>query len=158
MKMSKFLMIPLGILPLLALSSCKDEAAKMGKGFQLPEGNIEHGQSAFVALKCHQCHTIAGVELPKLEPSPVFSLELEGEVRKVKSYGELVTAIIQPQHIISPDYLAKIDATEREGTISPMPSMNDQMTVTQMTNIVTFLHSHYVKVPTPGVNYPNYAP
>src|SRR6478672_1622991 len=105
---------------LLALTSCEDRAAKLGKGFRLPEGNVERGQAAFVAMDCNRCHTVAGIALPKPQLPSKISYELGGEVRRVKTYGELVTAIIQPQHVVAPDYLAKLHETERNGATSPM--------------------------------------
>lgn len=143
---------------MLMMVSCKDNTAKMAKGFRLPEGDIERGKAAFLQMKCHQCHSVAGVVLPNSDsPSPI-SLELGGVVRKVKTYGELVTSIIQPQHIVSPEYIAKLGDGAKQGAISPMPSFNDTMTVTQLTDIVTFLHSHYQQAPPSGVTYPYYAP
>jgi mono/diheme cytochrome c family protein len=130
----------------------------MGRGFRLPEGDVERGKTAFIELNCHHCHTVAGLELPKPEIPAGVSFELGGVVRTVKSYGQLVTAITQPQHIVSADYLARIEKARRDGTASPMPSFNEQMTVSQLTDIVTFLHSHYRKAPPPGMNYPQYMP
>lgn len=109
-----------------------------------------------MSLQCQQCHTVAGMELPKPESPSAVQFELGGEVRKVKTYGELVTAIIQPQHIVSPEYLEKMIG--KQDAASPMPSFNDTMTVTQLTDIVTFLHAHYQKAPPPGVKYPYYLP
>jgi L-cysteine S-thiosulfotransferase len=153
-----FIIAPL-LLPLfLALHSCKDPAEKMAKGFRLPDGNIEKGQAAFIEMKCHQCHTVAGVNLPIPDVPSKIGYVLGGEVRKVRSYGELVTSIIQPQHILAPEYLEKLEKEKREGAITPMPAFNDRMTVKQLTNIVTFLHSHYQKAPPPGANYPVYMP
>ena len=158
MKTPRFVIIPLLSSLLLMIFSCRDNAAKMAKGFRLPEGDMERGKAAFLQLKCHQCHSVAGVVLPNSDsPSPI-SLELGGVVRKVKTYGELVTSIIQPQHIVSPEYLAKLGDGTKTGAISPMPSFNDTMTVTQLTDIVTFLHAHYQKEPPAGVTYPYYAP
>jgi mono/diheme cytochrome c family protein len=130
----------------------------MGKGFRLPEGDMERGKTAFLELNCHQCHSVAGVSLPKSDVPAGIAYELGGEVRLVKSYGQLVTAIIQPQHIVSTKYLALIEKSRREGIVSPMPSYNGQMTVSQLTDIVTFLHSHYQKAPPPGITYPYYFP
>lgn len=142
----------------LAVSSCKSQEARMAKGFRLPEGNTERGQAAFLQMKCHQCHTVAEVVLPNPDsPSPIM-LELGGVVRKAKTYGELVTAIIQSPHIVSTEYLAKLGEGKEPGASAPMPSFNDTMTVAQMIDIVTFLHEHYQKAPPPGVNYPYYAP
>jgi sulfur-oxidizing protein SoxX len=158
MKPPRFITFLLAPVLLVALVSCKDNAAKMAKGFRLPEGDVERGKAAFVQLKCNQCHPVAGLDLPQPEtPSPV-SYELGGVVRKVKTYGELVTAIIQPQHIVSPEYLEKLGVKEGATAATPMPSFNDTMTVTQLTDIVTFLHAHYQKAPPPDVNYPYYAP
>lgn len=146
----------LGIL--MVLTSCQDRAAKLGKGFRLPEGNVELGQAAFVAMECNHCHTVAGVVLPKPATPSKISYELGGEVRRVKTYGELVTAIIQPQHVIAPGYLAKLSEGERKDAVSPMPSFNDRLTVRKLTDIVTFLHSRYQLIAPPGVRYPEYIP
>lgn len=139
-------------------SSCRDSAARMNEGFRLPEGDESRGKAAFVELKCHQCHTVAGMELPKPDGTASISYELGGEVRIVKSYGELVTAIIQPQHVVSARYVQQLEESQRKGVVSPMPDYNARMTVAQLTDIVTFLHAHYQKKPPTGVNYPYYLP
>ena len=138
-------------------SSCKDRPARMGKGFRLPEGSEEKGRLAFQQLNCHHCHAVAGVDLPRPTAAPEVQFELGGEVRRVKSYGELVTAIIQPQHGLAPTYLARTK-TDSVQSPSPMPSFNDAMSVTQLTDIVTFLHSRYHRAAPPGSVYPYYIP
>ncbi|MEY5013286.1 MAG: hypothetical protein RLY69_1001 [Verrucomicrobiota bacterium] len=138
-------------------SSCKDSAARMGKGLRLPEGSAENGRLAFQQLNCHHCHAIADVDLPKPTAAPEVQFELGGEVRRVKSYGELVTAIIQPQHGVAPAYFGRTKPDSKEN-LSPMPSFNDAMSVTQLIDIVTFLHSHYRKSAPPGSVYPYYIP
>ena len=138
-------------------SSCKDSPAHMGKGFRLPEGNEEKGRVAFQQLNCHHCHAVAEVDLPKPIAAPEVQFELGGEVRRVKSYGELVTAIIQPQHGIAPAYFGRTKPESIQSP-SPMPSFNDAMSVTQLTDIVTFLHSRYRKAAPPGSVYPHYIP
>lgn len=130
----------------------------MGRGFRLPDGDPERGKTAFVALDCHQCHRVVGVTLPEPVSPPPVEFTLGGEVRRVKSYGELVTAIIQPQHIVSPEYLAKLPTEQRKEASSPMPPANDRMTVTQLQDVVTFLHDHYQKAAPAGTTYPYYAP
>lgn len=146
----------------LVLTSCggKEERldVKKNKGFRLPEGDAERGKEAFVRLNCHQCHSVEGVDLPEAADKSGIRFALGGEVGKVKSYGELVTAIIQPQHVISADFLATLDEAERDGAASPMPDFNDSMTVRQMTDLVVFLDAHYKKhVPTYDHDfYPHY--
>ena len=142
----------------LPLFSCRDSAARMGRGFRLPEGDEGRGKAAFVELKCHQCHTVAGMELPKPDGPVSISYELGGEVRIVKSYGELVTAIIQPQHVVSAKYVRQLEESQRKEAASPMPDYNARMTVAQLADIVTFLHARYQKAPPKGVNYPYYLP
>lgn len=133
----------------LFLNSCGDKKerleAKKNQGFRLPGGDEERGREAFIRLNCHQCHDVEGANLPEVEEQSGVRYALGGEVVKVKSYGELVTAIIQPQHVVSPDYLATIEGAEREGFKSPMPDYNETMTVRQMTDLVVFLHAHYKK-------------
>ena len=158
MKSPRSIVVSLFVSSLLLIPACRDSAGKLGKGFRLPEGNAERGQVAFLEMKCHQCHTVAGVILPNPESPPALVLELGGEVRKVKSYGELVTSITQPQHIVSPEYLQKLGMKPNGTPASPMPSFNDQMTVTRLADIVTYLHGHYQKAPPPGRIYPYYLP
>lgn len=126
-----------------ALVSCGDQDARMGKGFRLPEGDQKRGSTAFTELKCHRCHTVEGVTLPDPQDQSGVQFSLGGEVRVVKTYGQLVTAIIQPQHVVSPEYLATLKKEERESAVSPMANYNDIMTVRQLTDLVTFLHTHY---------------
>ena len=158
MKTNRLILIPILLPSVLILASCQDQAEKMGKGFRLPAGSEEKGKTAFVAMGCNQCHTVAGVELAKPAAPSAVAFELGGAVRQVKSYGELVTSIIQPQHVVSQDYLEKLKKEQREGAKSPMPDFNERLTVTQLTDIVTFLHSTYQKAPPPGANYPVYMP
>lgn len=153
----KFSLITALLAILASGSSCKDRPARMGKGFRLPEGNEENGRQAFQQLKCNHCHSVAGVDLPKPTAALEAQFELGGEVRRVKSYGELVTAIIQPQHGIAPAYFGRTKPDSGQNP-SPMPSFNDTMSVTQLTDIVTFLHSNYRKAAPPGSVYPYYMP
>ena len=124
-----------------------DQGPNTGRGLRLPEGDISSGQQSFVALGCHHCHGITGVELPSSDPRErVLMIELGGEVIRVKTYGELVTSIVNPQHIIDQKYLNAWPAEGRGDVQSPMPSFNTGMTVEQLINIVTFLDSHYERV------------
>lgn len=118
-----------------------------GKGLYLPKGDIEKGRQAFIDMKCYRCHTVAGVELPAVEHETTIALELGGEVVRVKSYGELVTSIVNPTHVVSRKYLDSLGELAKEGKIeSPMPVFNDKMTVSQLINLVAFLDSRYQKM------------
>ena len=65
---------------------------------------------------------------------------LGGEVMKVKTYGELVTAIIHPSHKLSP--LLEKEWME-QAKLSPMGSFNRVMTVEQMIDLVAYLQPKY---------------
>lgn len=141
---------------LLSLAACEPERTS-GQGMVLPLGDIESGKASFVNLGCIQCHSVAGVEPLEYESETVPLLLLGGKVRKVKTYGELVTSVVNPEHIISPAYLQKLEVSENEGEVStPMPSFNDEMTVAQLIDLVTYLDSNYEKLLPDYVSHHSY--
>lgn len=115
------------------------------KGFSLPEGDETRGRDAFLYMHCHECHFIEGLDLPPVPLADPPFVELGGEVTRVKTYGELVTAIINPSHKLAPGY--PLDEVSVEGE-SIMPVYNGFMTVQELIDIVMFLQPHYeVQVP-----------
>lgn len=118
-----------------------DRSPKSGKGFACPEGDAARGKTAFVELKCYTCHRVDqadGIPPPVVEPNLVVLLG--GEVARVRTYGDLVTSIIPPSYSISEQVTGP---RKWEMKKSPMPVVNDRMTVQQMVDIVTFLQPHY---------------
>jgi cytochrome c2 len=109
-------------------------------GFRLPDGDAAAGRAAFVDLQCHACHEIDGIELPTPAQSGPLRIELGGEVSKVKTYGELVTSVINPSHKLAWDYPPEQVA---RGGESLMRVDNEVMTVQQLIDLVAFLQSHY---------------
>jgi hypothetical protein len=113
-------------------------------GFPIEEGDIDAGRQAFIDHQCHACHSIAGVRLPALAGAAGVMLELGGETIFVRSYAELVTSIINPDHVVSEEYR---DRQLLEGALpleSPMPMPHiDNMTVRQLIDLVAFLDSRY---------------
>ena len=126
----------------VALTGCYPEP-KSGKGLHLPEGNVENGKAAFLALKCHECHRVDGVEFPAPVLTVATNVVLGGKVTRIQSYGELVTSVINPSHGLAEGF---DKAQARGARLSPMPEFNDTMTVSQMIDLVTFLQSRYEKV------------
>lgn len=147
----KFATIVMTLL-LFATSGCVPDP-KSGEGFSLPEGDRQRGQETFAQLQCHACHTVAGVDFEKLEDLSEPIIALGGETPRVRTYGDLVTSIINPSHRFALGYAeGEIKADGQ----SKMRIYNDEMTVTQLTDLVTFLQSHYnVKAyqPTPYMPY-----
>jgi mono/diheme cytochrome c family protein len=139
------LVVIVGIFALFALAACYEDG-KPVKGFVLPEGDIAQGEQVFVDFNCHGCHTIPNLEFPKTDFEPPFIMEIGGEVYRVKNYGELMTAVVNPDHIISPKYKAMLERADREAIISPMPYYGEQMTVAELIDLVEFLHAQYAEL------------
>jgi len=123
----------------VALFTGCDRNVRMGKGFVFPEGDAGRGKQAFTDLECYNCHRVEGVfDLPAPTASPEKVLVLGGKVAQLRTYGDLVTAIIHPKYELSDKWPGRANAGE-----SPMRVSNETMTVTQLLDIVTFLHPKY---------------
>jgi mono/diheme cytochrome c family protein len=139
MKMTRKTALIVVLAALAALSGC--EADRMSeKGFSLPEGNALAGKEAFVYMHCHECHSIAGEDLPAIAGAEPPFVELGGKVTRVKTYGELVTAIINPSHKLAKGY--PVEEVSEDGH-SKMPLYNGYMTVQELIDIVAYLQPHY---------------
>jgi sulfur-oxidizing protein SoxX len=123
-----------------ALGCAPNTNTKSGRGFQMPSGDAERGKTAFVQLKCNSCHRVDGVELPAPAGTPALVVTLGGEVSHLRTYGDLVTAIIHPSRDISEKM--PIEPGKPIST-SPMKEVNREMTVAQLIDIVTFLEPRY---------------
>ena len=137
--------IALLLVAVAILSSCDQEARMSQQGFRLPEGDADAGRATFLYMQCHQCHTIDGEQLPEIPGMDPPYVELGGKVSRVKTYGELITAIINPSHKLARGYAKEVVADNGE---SHMFIYNSHMTVQELIDIVMFLQPKYdVKVP-----------
>jgi sulfur-oxidizing protein SoxX len=144
MRFVKHLLILSSLAALLAACSPAPESPR---GFRLPDGDAASGQQAFLDLQCHACHKLPGVELPTINIAAPVTVMLGGPVTRVKTYGELVTAIINPSHKLIKRYPK--DEVSSDGQTF-MPNMNELMTVSQLVNLVAYLQDKYhVVLPTP---------
>jgi sulfur-oxidizing protein SoxX len=133
---------------LVALSACRTYPDNVGDfRFPILQGNIDRGQEAFTRLGCVQCHVVDGVELAAFAGTRPLTVELGGDLIFAKTYGDLVTSIINPDHVISEQYLDQLPRQDRrEVTSSPM-YVNPEMKVTELIDIVAFLNSRYRLLP-----------
>ena len=131
------------------LSGC-NEQNKPVRGFVLPPGNIQAGKQVFIKYGCFQCHTLSSVTFPEREPNPPITLDIGGKVYRVKNYGELLDAVVNPNHIISPKYRMMLDRNQRQTAESPMPNFNEKLSVAELIDLVAFLHDQYIKMEPPG--------
>jgi sulfur-oxidizing protein SoxX len=124
-----------------------------GKGFTMPDGDVERGKTAFVELNCHHCHIVSGAgDLPPLEEREM-SVRLGGEVARIGTYGELVTAIINPSHRLAKGH--KMEDVSKDGH-SLMKNYNEVLTVSQLIDLVALLQSHYSLRKYEPTDYPMY--
>ena len=113
-------------------------------GFPASEGDVIAGRQAFIDHRCHQCHSIADERMPPLAGGSRPMLELGGPASIVRSYADLTTSIINPNHAISERYRDQALLRGELPLESPMPTPNlDTMTVRQLIDIVAFLDSKY---------------
>jgi hypothetical protein len=127
------LLITLFITQLILIVGCGQ-----GRGFALPTGELEAGKTAFTKFGCNNCHSVGDIEFKGLDEN--LKVPLGGAVTMVKTYGELVTSIINPAH--------KIDKNNQLVDGFKMKTYNEVMTVQELVDIVTFLQSEYeIKTP-----------
>jgi sulfur-oxidizing protein SoxX len=127
------------ILTAVALLAGCDRDRMSERGFALPKGNPAAGRETFLYMQCNQCHTIEGETLPQLAGAEPF-IELGGPVTRVKSYGELVTAIINPSHKLADGYPEGLVSEDGE---SKMYVYNGYMTIQELIDLVAYLQPHY---------------
>lgn len=119
---------------------------QQSRGFALPKGDLEAGKLAFYQFNCSSCHTIADIEWTGNEQD--IKVPLGGKVTQIKTYGELVTSVINPSHKAEKKYL---DSAEN---VSKMKVYNEIMTIKELIDIVTFLQSEYEIEPPKDFYYP----
>jgi hypothetical protein len=136
------------------LAGCNAQDPKSSRGFRLPDGDANAGRIAFVQLRCYVCHQVEGIDA-KFEGTGAAAVPLGGTTLRVKTYGDLVTSIINPSHRIAPGTDA---ARVAPGGTSLMEigRLNDVMTVRQLIDVVAFLQTTY-KVQPPDFNPYAYA-
>ena len=112
---------------------------------------------AFAEMNCIRCHRVDGVsDLPEPQVEREILVVLGGKVTRVQTYGQLVTSIINPSHVISPENRPKyID----ENGNSLMPDMTKELTVRNVIDLVAFLQPRYeVELPIPTYEDTYYTP
>ncbi len=134
---------------LLMTAACTEDV-RQAQGFSLPEGDLDTGRQVFVDLHCNDCHRVSDIAQETVDQPPL-SIELGGEVTRIKTYGELVTSIINPSHRVSIS-LFQAEYTNEEGE-SLMRNYNEVMTVQELIDLVAFLQSEYKLQPYPKTRY-----
>src|SRR5688572_1951769 len=101
-----FRLIAVALLGVSMLSACRTYP-DYSSDFRFPiqNGDVAQGREAFVRMGCPQCHTVSGVSLPEYTGTRFIEMPLGGELIFAKTYADLMTSIINPNHVISDRYL-----------------------------------------------------
>ena len=155
MKPSQLTMTGIGLVFLICcthLAGCT-QGPRSSYGFTLPDGDRDRGQEVFVSYVCHECHTVRGVDLPSLDFAAEKQVKIGGEVTRIRTYGELVTSVINPSHKLATGYSKEQVSEDGE---SNMTNYNDVMTVAELIDLVAFLQSRYELIPYEPTAYDMY--
>jgi sulfur-oxidizing protein SoxX len=133
---------PLLLVAALALIGCAEDERAV-HGFVLPEGDFAAGEASFVGYGCPICHVTVGTEIEYLDDDVVPRIQLGGEVRKVKSYRDLLTSIVKPNHTLAEEYVKSMPQEDHNTGSSPMPDFKEKLTVADLIDLVEFLNSRY---------------
>jgi hypothetical protein len=124
--------------------------AQSAIGFRLPAGDAARGREAFAALQCNTCHRIEGGDA--LDDVAGTRVTLGGHTIRVETYGDLVTAIINPSHELARGY--PLETITRNGeSLMSTARLNDVMTVQQLVDLVAFLAAEYENIVEPPPPY-----
>ncbi len=151
-KVFAVLCVVAGLLVVFLLGYNLNPRDNQARGFSLPPGDPVAGRAVFQELQCSHCHSVYGdADFTRPPEYDKLLIPLGGQVRVVKTYGELVTAIIHPSQSIRPDVHQRYVDTEGN---SIMPDYTSKMTTRQLIDLVSYLQNHYeVVIPDKPVNY-----
>ena len=136
----------------LGLVAC-GTGPKGSLGFTLPDGDPEKGKDHYITFQCNACHSNS--QVPQLSGADAAgsAIEIGGETTRVRTYGELVTSIINPSHRVARRSSANMADDSGQ---SKMVNYNDVMTVSQLIDLVAFVQSSYTLSPYKNTTYPVY--
>lgn len=139
---------PMRICILIALTTMLfacDQGAQSPRGFSLPEGDPQEGLAVYKKYGCGDCHTIAGETVYDTATFLIVKpIPLGGSSGRIKTYAELVTSIINPSHKLTPRQPASF--TSEDG-VSLMRIVNDELTVSELIDLVAYLQPKYKVTP-----------
>jgi mono/diheme cytochrome c family protein len=105
----------------------------------LPRGDSHAGRQAFLDLKCHLCHRVAG----ETSFSPIAELQgpMLNATLQQQSAAEIASAIIAPSHSLSVRTSESVKARMWEQGMSPMGDFSRVLTVRQLADLVAYFRS-----------------
>ena len=104
-----------------------------GWKFALPKGDRKRGREVFVRMECYSCHAVQGEPFPAEPEQAGPDLTGMGVHHPASYFAE---SIVNPNRII----IIGEGYTGPDG-LSTMPDYNDELTVTQLADLVAYLKS-----------------
>jgi mono/diheme cytochrome c family protein len=104
-----------------------------GWKFAFPAGSAVAGRKVFIDLGCHSCHEVKGEQFPEGKRDAGPELTGVGAHHPAEYFAE---AIVNPNSVI----IDEPGFTGPDGR-SKMPTYNDDLTVTQLIDLVAYLKS-----------------
>lgn len=138
-----------------ALLIACSKGADSPKGFSLPKGDPIKGELAFKKHKCIACHSVEGFTDDSVAKEFEQPIRLGVTSSIVKTYAQLVTSVINPSHKTAGQAIGIDNIKNPDGT-STMRIYNDDMTVSELIDIVTFLQPKYKVKPMRYTQYQQY--
>lgn len=150
---SLMLQLPLIVLPIILCQlPVKTSAQLPGDGAGrvpevFPRGNSAEGRKTFEAKQCFRCHVIEGLKFPEVEAADFERILLNGDNQEGWTRDHFAAAIMNPDHLVSPDYQKAmiIIGDKLAAENSPMPASNELLTVKDLIALVTFLEEQLVR-------------
>ena len=128
------------------------DASTGSRAFTLPPGDVDAGRAVFLDMACNDCHSIVDEQELRADWQ-AMDVPLGGPTSRVKSYGELVTSVINPSHRVSQAYQGEPFTADGD---SRMRNYNQVMTVRELIDVVTYLQDQYDLVEHPVTQYSIY--
>jgi len=106
-----------------------------------PPGDSAQGEPVFLETRCYRCHTLESRDLPDFDLPASLKIHLGGDAHALWSRDQFAQAIMDPEHLVAPQYQAALLQVDDPGGAeeSPMPSVNHQLTVQQLIDLASFL-------------------
>ncbi len=112
-------------------------------GFRLPDGDAVQGKEIFDYAGCRTCHSLAAEVTDRI---PEDRMILGGKITRVKTYGDLVTSIINPSHKIAASVPDSMKPNSGE-SLMEKANLNDRITISELIDLVAFLQEQYEVTP-----------
>ena len=137
----KLAIVPFAILLGCLIGACGKDL-EPESGFVLLNGDIERSKQVFSSAACRHCPSLKESDLPQFGTEPVFDIRFGDKVLKVRTYGELFSAIVIPERTVLKIHRAKLPEEARKQRHPRVRDFNASLNITQSIDLSEFLQPH----------------